>query len=101
VDGVDYHFIGHDRFKVMIEAGEFLEWAQVFDHFYGTPRAQVEQALGAGRDVLFDIDWQGARQLEQTAYGDLVRVFVLPPSLAELERRLTTRAQDSHDVIKK
>ncbi len=99
-EGLDYQFLSAEAFSAMVARGEFLEWAEVFGHRYGTPRAQVEQALHAGRDVLFDIDWQGARQLEQTAYGDLVRVFVLPPSVDELERRLTARAQDSADTIR-
>ncbi|MBT5413185.1 MAG: guanylate kinase [Rhodospirillaceae bacterium] len=99
VAGVDYHFIPREDFNLMINRGELLEYAKVFDHYYGTPKEPVAEALGAGQDVLFDIDWQGTQQLEETARADLVTVFVLPPSTAELERRLKTRAQDSDDVI--
>ena len=101
VEGRDYHFVGVESFQRMVAAGEFLEHARVFDNFYGTPRAAVEDALADGRDVLFDIDWQGTQQLAQNARADLVAVFVLPPSVAELERRLTTRAQDSAEVVAK
>ena len=99
VDGVDYHFVSVERFKEMVAAGEFLEWAHVFDHRYGTPRAPVEQMLASGRDVLFDIDWQGAQQLYQQE-GDVVRVFILPPSIEELERRLRSRNTDNEAVIR-
>jgi guanylate kinase len=99
VDGRDYHFIDRARFDVMVASSELLEWAEVFGHRYGTPRRPVVAALRAGRDVLFDIDWQGTQQLRETARDDLVSVFILPPSVRELERRLKTRAQDSHDVI--
>lgn len=99
VDGRDYHFIDRARFEAMVKNGELLEWAEVFDHCYGTPCRPVEKALRAGRDVLFDIDWQGTQQLREKARDDLVSVFILPPSSKELERRLHTRAQDSHDVI--
>jgi guanylate kinase len=99
VDGVDYHFVAVDRFKEMAAAGEFLEWAHVFNHRYGTPRAPVEAMLESGRDVLFDIDWQGAQQLYQQE-GDVVRVFILPPSIEELERRLKTRGTDDESVIR-
>ena len=99
-DGVDYHFIDKKRFDVMASTGELLEHANVFGHHYGTPRAPVEAALAAGRDVLFDIDWQGTQQLAQAARDDLVAVFVLPPSTAELERRLRARAQDSEEVVR-
>jgi guanylate kinase len=99
VDGVDYHFVSVDRFKEMVAANEFLEWAHVFGHRYGTPRAPVDQALSEGRDVLFDIDWQGAQQLYQQAGGDVVRVFIFPPSMEELERRLRARRTDSEEVI--
>ncbi|TAJ92085.1 MAG: guanylate kinase [Reyranella sp.] len=100
-DGVDYHFVDTATFNGMIERGEFLEHARVFDHFYGTPRAPVEAALLAGRDVLFDIDWQGTQQLKEKAGSDLVTVFILPPSTRDLERRLVTRAQDSMEVVQK
>jgi guanylate kinase len=99
VDGKDYHFVDQPRFKQMVADQEFLEWAHVFGHRYGTPRAPVDAMLKSGRDVLFDIDWQGAQQLYQIAGGDVVRVFILPPSLAELERRLRGRNTDSDEVI--
>ena len=99
VDGVDYHFVGLDRFREMVAGGDFLEWAHVFGHRYGTPRSPVEDMLARGCDVLFDIDWQGAQQLFQQAGGDVVRAFIFPPSMDELERRLRARATDSDDVI--
>jgi len=99
-DGVDYHFIDAARFDAMAAKGDLLEAAQVFDHRYGTPRAPVELALAQGRDVLFDIDWQGTQQLREKALNDVVSVFILPPSVTELERRLHTRAQDSDEVIR-
>ncbi|MEE8273000.1 MAG: guanylate kinase [Alphaproteobacteria bacterium] len=99
VDGRDYVFVDETRYHRMIERRELLEHAQVFGNHYGTPRATVEKALGAGRDVLFDIDWQGTQQLANSARQDLVSVFVLPPSAGELERRLRARAQDSDAVI--
>ena len=99
VDGRDYHFIDAARFDAMVRQGELLEWAQVFGHRYGTPRAPVEAALARGRDVLFDIDWQGTQQLREKADRDLVSIFVLPPSIPDLERRLRTRAQDADEVI--
>ena len=99
VDGRDYHFIEAGRFEAMRRGGELLEWARVFDNHYGTPRGPVEDAIGTGRDVLFDIDWQGTQQLREKARSDLVSVFVLPPSAKELERRLRQRAQDSDAVI--
>ncbi len=99
VDGRDYYFVDEPKFKAMAKAGEFLEWAHVFGHRYGTPKAPVEEALAQGSDVLFDIDWQGAQQLYQEAGPDVVRVFILPPSIDELERRLHSRAQDSDEVI--
>ena len=99
IDGRDYHFLDPPRFDAMVENGELLEWAHVFGHRYGTPRAPVEAALARGRDVLFDIDWQGTQQLREKADRDLVSVFVLPPSIPDLERRLQTRAQDSDEVI--
>jgi guanylate kinase len=99
-DGEHYHFIDSARFDAMVRNSELLEWAEVFGNRYGTPRAPVEQALAAGRDVLFDLDWQGTQQMREKARGDLVSVFVLPPSARELERRLHTRAQDSDEVIR-
>jgi guanylate kinase len=99
VDGKDYHFVDLERFRAMVAAGEFLEWAHVFGHRYGTPHAPVDAILSRGRDVLFDIDWQGAQQLYQQAGGDVVRVFILPPSMEELHRRLAGRATDSAEVV--
>jgi guanylate kinase len=100
IDGRDYHFIDRARFDEMIRNAELLEWAEVFGHRYGTPRAPVEEALARGNDVLFDIDWQGTQQLREKARNDLVSIFLLPPSVPELQRRLTTRAQDPADVIR-
>ncbi|MBN9268568.1 MAG: guanylate kinase [Hyphomicrobium sp.] len=99
VDGQDYHFIDAAAFEQLKEAGELLEWAHVHGNLYGTPRGPVMEALNAGRDVLFDIDWQGAQQLAASAPVDLVRVFVLPPSAAALGQRLHARAQDGADVV--
>ncbi|MDO6416903.1 guanylate kinase [Sphingomonas sp. BIUV-7] len=99
VDGKDYHFVDVPRFKEMVAEGELIEWAHVFDHRYGTPEKPVLDMLAAGRDVLFDIDWQGAQQLFQKAGGDVVRVFILPPSVEELGRRLASRGTDDEDVI--
>ncbi len=99
VDGIDYHFVSVDRFREMVAAHEFLEWAHVFGHRYGTLREPVEAMLAKGCDVLFDIDWQGAQQLFQQAGGDVVRTFIFPPSLDELERRLRARGTDSDEVI--
>jgi guanylate kinase len=99
VDGVDYHFVDTPRFKAMVANNEFLEWAHVFGHRYGTPRGPVDAVLAEGRDVLFDIDWQGAQQLYQEAGPDVVRVFILPPTMDELERRLRARNTDSDAVI--
>jgi len=99
VDGDDYHFIEVSRFQEMVKSDALLEWAEVFGHCYGTPRRPVEKALKAGRDVLFDIDWQGTQQLREKARNDLVSVFILPPTARELELRLKRRAQDSDDVI--
>jgi len=98
-DGVDYKFIDTATFRGMIDRGEFLEHARVFDHYYGTPRPAVEAALDTGRDMLFDIDWQGTQQLKEKGREDLVTVFILPPSTRDLERRLISRAQDSHEVV--
>ena len=101
VDGRDYFFIADEKFQLMADTGEFLEHALVFGHRYGTPREPVLEALAAGRDVLFDIDWQGTQQLRQQVREDVVTIFVLPPSREELERRLHTRAQDSAEVVAK
>jgi guanylate kinase len=101
IDGRDYTFIDDFRFDAMIADGELLEWARVFGHRYGTPRKFVEAALASGRDVLFDIDWQGTQQLREKARSDLVSVFVLPPSTEQLEQRLRSRAQDSDEVIRR
>ena len=100
VDGRDYHFVDRARFEEMVKRNELLEWATVFDNRYGTPRAPVEAALSAGQDVLFDIDWQGTQQLREKARQDVVSVFILPPSAADLEKLLHTRAQDSDEVIR-
>jgi guanylate kinase len=99
VDGEDYIFVDNTTFDLMVNQQELLEHAKVFDHYYGTPREPVEQSLATGRDVLFDIDWQGTQQLAEKARGDLVSIFILPPSTAELDRRLHSRAQDSEAVI--
>ncbi len=99
-DGKDYYFVDKARFAEMVDGGELLEHALVFGNNYGTPRKPVEQALETGRDVLFDIDWQGTQQVRETAREDLVSVFILPPSTGELERRLHARAQDSDDVVR-
>ena len=99
VEGRDYIFVDHPAFVTMRDQGEFLEWAQVFDNYYATPRKPVELALKQGRDILFDIDWQGAEQLRNTAREDVVTVFVLPPSAKALEERLKNRAQDPPDVV--
>lgn len=99
--GKDYYFVSEEEFTRMRDNGEFLEWANVFGHYYGTPRALVEDVLRQGKDVLFDIDWQGAQQLDEVAGEDLVKVFILPPSREELERRLRQRAQDPEDVVQK
>ena len=98
IEGKDYYFVSPERFEAMVKEDLFLEHATVFKHRYGTPKEAVENILSEGRDVLFDIDWQGAQQLSQKA-NDVVRVFILPPSREELERRLSTRAQDSAEVV--
>jgi guanylate kinase len=100
-DGKDYFFIDEPRYHSMVAGGALLEHARVFDNFYGTPRSHVENELSQGHDVLFDIDWQGTQQLKASARDDLVSIFVLPPSLVELARRLRERAQDSEDVVKR
>ncbi|MES2138014.1 MAG: guanylate kinase [Pseudomonadota bacterium] len=99
IDDVDYHFVDDSGFDWMIESGEFVEWAPVFGFRYGTPKAPVKQALRDGRDILFDIDWQGTQQLHSAMGEDLVRIFILPPSMPELERRLRERGTDPEEVI--
>jgi guanylate kinase len=99
IEGRDYRFIDLARFEAMVKRNELLEWAEVFGYRYGTPRRPVEKALRAGRDVLFDIDWQGTQQLREKARDDLVSVFILPPTIKELHRRLQRRAQDSRAII--
>ncbi len=102
VDAQDYVFLDKAKFEDMVKHGEFLEHAKVFDNYYGTPRAPVEEALNAGKDVLFDVDWQGARDLRHAVGSDdQASVFILPPSHEELERRLYDRGQDSDEVVKK
>jgi guanylate kinase len=98
-DGVDYRFVDPATFRGMIERREFLEYAEVFGNYYGTPKRPVEEVLSAGLDVLFDIDWQGTQQLRDKGRADLVTVFILPPSTRDLEKRLLTRAQDSKDTV--
>jgi guanylate kinase len=100
-DGKDYHFVDRETFTRMRDEDAFLEWAVVFDNYYGTTRKPVEEALAAGRDVLFDVDWQGARKLRESAEDDVVTVFILPPSATALEERLRTRAEDAEDVVKR
>ncbi len=99
IEGTDYFFMDKIEFNLMVNRGEMLEHAKVFDHYYGTPSGPVEEAMESGCDVLFDIDWQGTQQLSQSARDDLVSVFVLPPSTSELERRLRARAQDPAEVV--
>ena len=99
VDGKDYHFVSQEQFDAMVENSEFLEWASVFNNCYGTPKAQVKAGLREGQDFLFDIDWQGTQQLYQKMETDVVHVFILPPSLEELQRRLNGRGTDSAEVI--
>ena len=100
-DGRDYRFASREAFDALVEQDAFLEWAEVHGHRYGSPRGPVDQAFATGRDVLFDIDWQGARRIRQQAPQDVVQVFILPPSLAELKRRLYARAQDAPEVIER
>lgn len=100
-EGKDYYFLSKTQFSDMVAEDDFLEHAKVFDNFYGTPRQPVETALESGRDVIFDIDWQGAQQLAEAAANDLVKIFILPPNMQELESRLRSRAQDSDSVIAK
>lgn len=99
VDGEDYIFVSEKEFARLIEAGDLLEYATVFGHSYGTPRPAVEAHLDAGRDVLFDIDWQGTQQLQDKSKGDVVRIFILPPSMEALEDRLRSRGQDSNETV--
>lgn len=99
--GKDYFFIDEPEYHRMVKAGDLLEHARVFDNFYGTPRAYVESQLAGGRDVLFDIDWQGTQQLKASTGPDVVSVFILPPSIADLEKRLRGRAQDAEDIVRK
>ena len=101
IDGEDYFFINNDDFALMQEKNEFLEYAKVFDYYYGTPKKLVEKTLNNGKDILFDIDWQGTQQLMNNSKDDLVKVFVLPPSIEELERRLKKRKQDDDEIIQK
>jgi len=99
IEGEHYHFVDEQGFKALVDSGELAEWAYVFDHRYGTPKAPIKAALKAGSDILFDIDWQGTQQLEAGMGEDLVSIFILPPSMAELDRRLHARATDSEEVI--
>ena len=99
IEGVDYHFVDDAEFDRLIDVGEFVEWAPVFGYRYGTPKAPVKDALREGRDILFDIDWQGTQQLHSAMGEDLVRIFILPPSMAELERRLRERGTDTDGVV--
>lgn len=99
VEGVDYHFVSTSQFEEHVRRGDLLEHATVFGNFYGTPRGPVERTLQAGRDVLFDIDWQGTQQLKEKAREDVVSVFILPPSRAELESRLSSRGQDKPEIV--
>ena len=99
IDGVHYHFVSPERFQAMIDEDDFYEWAEVFGHRYGTPKGEIRAGLKQGQDFLFDIDWQGTQQLYQKDQQDVVRVFILPPSLDELHRRLKSRATDSAAVI--
>lgn len=100
VDGRDYYFKSRAEFEAMVAGGQMLEHAEVFGNLYGSPRAPVEAAMNEGRDTLFDIDWQGGQQVKQAMGGDVVSIFILPPSIAELERRLRTRGQDTDEVIR-
>jgi guanylate kinase len=100
VEGKDYHFVSAERFKEMVAEDAFLEWAEVFGNCYGTPRAHIAEGLAQGQDYLFDVDWQGAQQLSQRAGKDVVSVFLLPPSIEELEHRLRSRGTDSDAVIR-
>lgn len=99
VEGRDYFFTEREEFDLMVEQNAFLEWAEVFGNCYGTPRAQIETGLAAGKDFLFDVDWQGAQQLKQEAGTDVVSLFLLPPAIADLEKRLRSRGTDSEEVV--
>ena len=101
IEGQDYYFVQKKDFDAMVAGGQMLEHAQVFENFYGTPRGPVETSLSQGHDVIFDVDWQGTQQLSENVAKDLVSIFILPPSMEELERRLYSRAQDSEEVVKK
>ena len=101
IDGQDYFFVNSNDFAFMKEKNEFLEYAKVFDYYYGTPKKPVKKILDKGKDMLFDIDWQGTQQLMNNSKDDLVKVFVLPPSIVELERRLKERKQDKDEIIQK
>ncbi|SNY93833.1 guanylate kinase [Cohaesibacter sp. ES.047] len=101
IDGVHYHFLSERQFHAMRDRGDLLEWAEVHANFYGTPRDPVEEALSQGRDVLFDIDWQGTLQLKKAARKDVVSIFILPPSMVELKSRLIRRAEDADEVIER
>ena len=101
VDGRDYNFVSHEEFQRLVDQDAFLEWADVHGQRYGSPRGPIDRALAEGRDVLFDIDWQGAAQVAEKCPQDAVRVFILPPSLEELRRRLITRSQDAPEVIER
>lgn len=101
IEGVHYHFVDKDKFRAFRAADGFLEWAEVHDHYYGSPRESAFARLASGRDLMFDVDWQGASQLRSSAAKDVVKVFVLPPTMAELKRRLEARGQDSAPIIKK
>jgi guanylate kinase len=100
IEGIHYHFISKRDFERMRDGDELLEWAEVHGNFYGTPREPVEAAMAAGRDMLFDIDWQGAEQLQDKMKADVVSIFILPPTMTELQSRLHRRAEDSEEVIK-
>lgn len=100
-DGIHYHFVDKDTFRANRAQDGFLEWAEVHDHYYGSPRASAFAILESGRDLMFDVDWQGASQLRSSAAKDVVKVFILPPNMAELKRRLIARGQDSPEVVKK
>ena len=100
-DGKDYYFVDRETFTRMRDQGEFLEWAVVFDNYYGTTRKPVQKALAAGRDVLFDVDWQGAASLREQAKTDVVSVFILPPTATDLQQRLNERAQDTPEIVRR